>query len=62
MYVITKVGKTSILCKFQAKSFVVQNKSPTFELAVPATGEEIYFEIYGVDTAGHLVILAKREL
>lgn len=31
-------------------------------LAVPATGEEIYFEIYGVDPSGDLVLLVKREL
>ena len=31
-------------------------------LAVPATGEEIYFEIYGVDTEDNLVLLVKREL
>ena len=31
-------------------------------LAVPATGEEIYFEIYGVDTDGNILPLVKREL
>ena len=31
-------------------------------LAVPATGEEIYFEIYGVDQFGALVLLIEREL
>lgn len=31
-------------------------------LAVPATGEEIYFEIYGVDQSGALVLLVEREL
>ena len=31
-------------------------------LAVPATGEEIYFEIYGVDQSGALVLLTEREL
>ncbi len=31
-------------------------------LAVPATGEEIYFEIYGVDTDGNILLLVKREL
>ena len=31
-------------------------------LAVPATGEEIYFEIYGVDQFGRLVLLLEREL
>lgn len=31
-------------------------------LAVPATGEEIYFEIYGVDSYGALVLLVEREL
>ena len=31
-------------------------------LAVPATGEEIYFEIYGVDQFGALVLLVEREL
>lgn len=31
-------------------------------LAVPATGEEIYFEIYGVDQFGALVLLLEREL
>ena len=31
-------------------------------LAVPATGEEIYFEIYGVDQSGAMVLLVEREL
>ena len=31
-------------------------------LAVPATGEEIYFEIYGVDTDGNILLLVKLEL
>lgn len=31
-------------------------------LAVPATGEEIYFEIYGIDKSGDLVLLVDREL
>ena len=31
-------------------------------LSVPATGEEIYFEIYGVDQSGALVLLVEREL
>lgn len=31
-------------------------------LAVPATGEEIYFEIYGVDQYGGLVLLVEQEL
>lgn len=31
-------------------------------LAVPATGEEIYFEIYGIDKSGDLVLLVEREL
>lgn len=31
-------------------------------LAVPTTGEEIYFEIYGVDQSGALVLLVEREL
>lgn len=31
-------------------------------LAVPATGEEIKFEIYGVDEGGALVLLCEREL
>lgn len=31
-------------------------------LAVPATGEEINFEIYGVDQFGALVLLVEREL
>lgn len=31
-------------------------------LVVPATGEEINFEIYGVDHSGALVLLDKREL
>lgn len=33
-----------------------------YVLAVPATGEEIYFEIYGVDQFGGLVLLVEREL
>ncbi len=33
-----------------------------YTLAVPATGEEIYFEIYGVDQSGALVLLVEREL
>lgn len=33
-----------------------------YVLAVPATGEEIYFEIYGVDQSGSLVLLLEREL
>lgn len=33
-----------------------------YVLAVPATGEEIYFEIYGVDQFGALVLLVEREL
>lgn len=33
-----------------------------YVLAVPATGEEIYFEIYGVDQSGGLVLLVEREL
>lgn len=31
-------------------------------LAVPATGEEIYFEIYGLDSNGNSVLLDEREL
>lgn len=38
------------------------NTSMKHILAVPATGEEIYFEIYGVDQYGSLVLLEKREL
>ncbi|MGN0213930.1 MAG: hypothetical protein ACI4AH_03870 [Muribaculaceae bacterium] len=42
--------------------FDIDKKSQKHILAVPATGEEIYFEIYGVDTNGDLVLLDKREL
>ena len=31
-------------------------------LAVPATGEEIYFEVYGSDNNHGLVLLTEREL
>lgn len=37
-------------------------KKGEYILAVPATGEEIYFEIYGVDQFGALVLLVEREL
>ena len=58
---------------FRRKEFSVINRRSLFLfeidktcnehiLAVPATGEEIYFEIYGVDTEGDLVLLVKREL
>ena len=58
---------------FRRKGFSVINRRSLFLfeidktcnehiLAVPATGEEIYFEIYGVDTDGDLVLLVKREL
>lgn len=38
------------------------NNDREYILAVPATGEEIYFEIYGVDRHGALVLLVEREL
>ena len=58
---------------FRRKGFSVINRRSLFLfeidktcnehiLAVPATGEEIYFEIYGVDTDGNLLLLVKREL
>ena len=36
--------------------------SPYYKLAVPATGEEIYFEIYGVDNNGACILLEEMEL
>lgn len=36
--------------------------SPYYKLAVPATGEEIYFEIYGVDNFGACILLEEMEL
>ena len=58
---------------FRRKGFSVINRRSLFLfeidktcnehiLAVPATGEEIYFEIYGVDTDGNILLLVKREL
>ena len=58
---------------FRRKGFSVINRRSLFLfeidktcnehiLAVPATGEEIYFEIYGVDTDGNILPLVKREL
>ncbi len=38
------------------------NSEGDYLLSVPATGEEIYFEIYGVDQSGALVLLVEREL
>ena len=58
---------------FRRKGFSVINRRSLFLfeidktcnehiLAVPATGEEIYFEIYGVDTDGNILPLVTREL
>ena len=42
--------------------FDIDKTSNEHILAVPATGEEIYFEIYGVDTDGNLILLVQQEL
>ena len=42
--------------------FDIDKTSNEHILAVPATGEEIYFEIYGIDKSGDLVLLVDREL
>lgn len=42
--------------------FDIDKTSNEHILAVPATGEEIYFEIYGIDKSGDLVLLVEREL
>ena len=58
---------------FRRKGFSVINRRSLFLfeidktcnehiIAVLATGEEIYFEIYGVDTEGDILLLVKREL
>jgi len=33
-----------------------------YKIAVPATGEEVYFEIYGLDSRNHLHLLWEQEL
>lgn len=33
-----------------------------YKIAVPATGEEVYFEIYGVDSNGIQYLMLHREL
>lgn len=33
-----------------------------YKIAVPATGEEVYFEIYGVDSNGIQYLMLQREL
>lgn len=45
-------------------SFELERPAPDagFVLAVPATGEELRFEIYGVNQFGALQLLAEREL
>lgn len=42
--------------------FAPINDNEEYILAIPTTGEEICFEIYGVDQYGGLVLLVKREL
>lgn len=42
--------------------FEIDKASDEHILAVPATGEEIDFEIYGIDTDRNLVLLVKQEL
>lgn len=42
--------------------FDIDKTSYEHILAVPATGEEIYFEIYVIDKSGDLVLLVEREL
>ena len=42
--------------------YEVDRFSKDILLAVPATGDEMYFEIYGVDELGAAVLLHQREL
>ncbi len=42
--------------------FDIDKTSDEHILAVPPTGEEIYFEIYGITKSGDLVLFVEREL
>ena len=53
---ISKVNRRSLFL------FEIDKTCNEHILAVPATGEEIYFEIYGIDADGNLVLLVKQEL
>ena len=55
-----KKRKKQIKIVFTAHDY--QWVCPNHMMMVPATGEEIYFEIYGVDQSGALVLLVEREL
>ena len=59
--IFRRKGFSKINCR-SLYLFDIDKTSNEHIIAVPATGEEICFEIYGVDTDGNLVLLVKQEL
>ncbi len=53
---LSKINRRSLFL------FEIDKTATEHILAVPATGEEIDFEIYGVDSKGSLILLIKQEL